>query len=177
MVPFRQRPAIVLLAVLTLACGGGGSDGHLDTASAAASINGNSDPGERAVRVHAVLTGGQAPGSYDSTLPTGICQGGVPEMEAVGIGASLDSVPDQMFVHDASIAFDHPAAARGGTNDFRFAMVVSGPKGGDQIELAPKNGKGTGTATISGDFPVYKAHVQGTAANGTKLDVTLDCAS
>lgn len=175
----RPLAASVLLALLALACGGRKSDttsGDTAAASSASAESESDNPTERPVHAHIVITGGRVAGTYDAT-DRGACTGGTAGLSDMGVALAVetDSVPAAPAIHDASYAAKLDAA-HAGTKDFGFTTLIQGPNDGASIVINPAKGEGSGTSTLTGDFPRYKVRVQGTTKDGVKVDATLDCA-
>lgn len=176
----RSLGSAALLALLAIACGGGDkSDAAAsDTANAssASGESGSDNPTERPVHAHIVITGGRVAGTYDVT-DQGACTGGTAGLSDMGVMLAIDSdsVPAAPAIHDATYAANL-AAAHAGTKDFAFTTLIQGQNDGASIVINPAKGEGSGTSTLTGDFPRYKVKMQGTTKDGMKVEATLDCA-
>lgn len=176
----RSLAAASLLALLAIACAGGDkSDAATgDTAGAApASAESESDnPTERPVHAHIVISGGKLAGTYDAT-DRGACTGGTAGLADMGVALAVDSdsIPASPAIQNATYAAKLDAA-HAGTKEFGFTALIQGQNDAISIVINPAKGEGSGTSSLSGDFPRYKVKMQGTTKDGAKVDATLDCA-
>jgi hypothetical protein len=157
----RIRRSLVLpcLALALAACGKASDDAHLDTGAAGAA---------------AAATGGKQAGTYDYTEPDGICTAGGPDLA----GATLNFPYGDASARPGAIEHVSFGTDKAGTNsaDFGIAFDVTGSDGiPHSIRVDPRNGAGSGTATVTGKFPDYAAKVQGITADGVKVDAVLEC--
>lgn len=180
MISTRPLASPALLALLAFACGkpdAATSDtadpSSVNTASAASESD---NPTERPVHAHIVISGGKLAGTYDAT-DRGACTGGTAGLSDMGVmlAVDADSVPTAAAIHDATYAANLDAA-HAGTKDFAFTSLVQGQDDAISIVINPTKGEGSGTSTLTGDFPRYKVKMQGTTKDGIKVDATLDCA-
>lgn len=74
----------------------------------------------------------------------------------------------QMIVPDAS-------AAKSGTDSFTLTVTVGPMMSGTNYDISPKDGKGSGTLTLSQSGSTAKVTFTGTAATGQKVSGTLQC--
>ena len=176
----RSLAATALLALLAIACGGGDkaatatsdADGGASTSTESESDN----PTERPVHAHIVISGGRLAGTYDAT-DGGACTGGTAGLADVRVMLAVDSdsIAASPTIQNATYAAKLDAAHTG-TKDFGFTALVQGQNDALSIVINPAKGEGSGTSTLTGDFPRYKVKMQGTTKDGVKVDATLDCA-
>ena len=180
MISTRPLASSALLALLALACGK--PDAATDDTTAASSTSATSatsesdNPTERPVHAHIVISGGKLAGTYDAT-DRGACTGGTAGLSDMGVALAVDadSVPSAPAIHDATYAANLDAA-HAGTKDFAFTSLIQGQNDAISIVINPAKGEGSGTSTLTGDFPRYKVKMQGTTKDDIKVDATLDCA-
>ena len=177
----RRVLTVPCLALVLAACGTAADDAKVDSgASATTSAAGETDgaPTERPLKAHVVLTGGTHAGTYDYTEPDAMCAGGDAGIEEVSLNFAHSDPSDKPgTIQNVSFGADQISAARTGSDKFGLAMDVTNGAGVSRsIQLAPNRNAGAGTTTIAGQFPVFTAKVQGTTADGVKVDATLECA-
>ena len=128
------------------------------------------------MHAHIVISGGKLAGTYDAT-DRGACTGGTAGLSDMGVALAVDadSVPMAPAIHDATYAANLDAA-HAGTKEFAFTSLIQGQNDAISIVINPAKGEGSGTSTLTGDFPRYKVKMQGTTKDGIKVDATLDCA-
>lgn len=74
----------------------------------------------------------------------------------------------QMIVPDA-------AGAKAGTDSFTLTVTIGPMMSGKNYDISPKDGKGSGTLTLSQDGSSAKVTFTGTADTGEKVAGTLQC--
>jgi hypothetical protein len=176
----RSLATTALLALLAIACGGGNkadtATSDADGGSSASTERESDNPTERPVHAHIVISGGKLAGTYDTT-GDGACTGGTAGLADMGVAlaVSSDSIPTGPAIQNATYAAKLDAA-HAGTKDFAFTALVQGQNDAISIVINPAKGEGSGTSSLTGDFPRYKVKMQGTTKDGAKVDATLDCA-
>ena len=175
MMPARWYPTLTCLVLSLAGCGSGADDAAVDTGAAPAPAESEGNPTERALHAHLVLTGGKYAGTYDHNEPEGLCAA----TKADGSGANLafpyatSSTPGSL--QNVALSADEPSAT--GSRNFEFTANVTGSDGlPHDVRISPAKGVGTGSAVVTGKFPIFTVKVQGTTADGVKVDATLECA-
>ncbi|HEX2778110.1 MAG TPA: hypothetical protein VHM30_01350 [Gemmatimonadaceae bacterium] len=181
----RSLSLLVVLPVV-VACSSGGDDASSsDTGQASGAVDTDAPATAEHVAARFALQGGPAAGAFERAAEGGMCNdlspmgqnSGSAQLEPLNFDGDDDPTGRQIYI--AGLAIEDLSAARGGgTDNFHLTGTVAdtrNPKTRYEIQIQPKEGRGSGTATAQGDGPLFTARVQGKTADGVTVDATFTC--
>lgn len=182
----RSRSLSILVVLSTaLACSSGGDASSSDTGQASGAVETDAPATAEHAAAKLVLQGGPAAGTFERAAEGGMCNDLSPigqnsasaQLEPLNFDGEDDPTGRQIFI--AGLAVEDLSAARaGGTDNFHLTGTVidtENQKARYEIQIQPKEGRGSGTAVIQGSGPLFTARVQGKTADGVGVDATFTC--
>lgn len=175
----RTGAALAVLLLALAACGGGApatdGGGALEATPTAAPADGGDGGGAVAASVELMITGGEFAGSYSGSVPDGGCSRGATGENTFGLQYStadetVDFSSVQLIVNDA-------AAAAGGTDNFMTTVTMGSLAAGNNLDINPPEGQGSGTVTVNDQGGTATIQIEGETADGIGIQVSVTCNS